>query len=208
MADLPAAAVESTSTSADEAALVAALRAGDEQAYERLVRTLGGRLLSVARRLVGNDADAQDVVQDTFLAAFKALPRFAEESRLSTWLYRIAVNSALTKVRTRRRHPEERLEGLIPAFQPDGHHVLPVAGWTEPADVLVARSEVRELIRREIDALPDTHRTVLVLRDLEEMSTEETAKALGISTNAVKLRLHRARQALGTRLAGALGDRS
>ena len=100
----------------DESALIAQLRAGDESAYEHVVRTYGGRLLAVTRRIVGSDEDARDIVQDAFLNAFKSLDRFEGNSKLSTWLHRIAVNAALMKLRTRKRKPEQSIETLLPTF--------------------------------------------------------------------------------------------
>jgi len=189
--DLPAA-----GTMDDDRSLLARLRAGDEEAYAALVRANGPRLLAVARRILGNDEDARDAVQDAFLAAFRHLPRFEGHARLSTWLHRIAVNASLMKLRTRRRKPEQQLEPLLPAFLDNGHHTERFASWQEPADVAIERAEIRNLVRTQIDRLPDTYRIVLLLRDIEGLSTDEAAAALGTTPNAVKIRLHRARQAL------------
>ena len=100
----------------DEATLIAQLRAGDEAAFEQVVRQYGGRLLAVARRIVGSEEDARDVVQDAFLNAFKSLDRFEGNAKLSTWLHRIAVNAALMKLRTRKRKPEQSIETLLPSL--------------------------------------------------------------------------------------------
>jgi RNA polymerase sigma-70 factor (ECF subfamily) len=118
----------------DETELLERLRAGDEAAFEYLVRTQAGRLLAVARRILGSDEEARDAVQDAFLRAFRGLEGFEGGSRLSTWLHRIAVNAALMKLRTRRRKPEESLEPLLPAFRDDGHHREQFASWAEPVD--------------------------------------------------------------------------
>src|SRR5687767_13735229 len=107
----------------DEKALVEALRAGDEWAFETMVRQFGGRLLAVARRLTRNDEDARDVVQTAYLSAFRALSAFEGTCQLSTWLHRIVVNTALMRLRSRRRKPEESIDVLLPPFQDDGHHV-------------------------------------------------------------------------------------
>lgn len=184
----------------DEAALLAALRAGDERAFELLVRTFGGRLLAVARRLVRDEEDARDVVQTAYLNAFRSLPDFAGGSQLATWLHRIVVNVALMKLRTRRRKPEESIDALLPAFLDDGHHVERYRDWAAPADVLLERRETRATVRHCIDRLPDQYRSVLVLRDIEELSTQEVAELLSMTPTAVKVRLHRARQALSTLL--------
>lgn len=185
----------------DEAVLVAQLRAGDEAAYEHVVRAYGGRLLAVARRIVGSEEDARDVVQDAFLNAFKSVSRFEGNAKLSTWLHRIVVNAALMKLRTRKRKPEQSIETMLPSFLDDGHHEERFKSWDEPIDKVMERKEARELVRRQIDALPEGYRTVLVLRDIEGLDTEETANLLGLSVNATKIRLHRARQALRTMLA-------
>ena len=185
----------------NESTLVAQLRAGDEQAFEQVVRLYGGRLLAVARRIVGTEEDARDAVQDAFLNAFKSLDRFEGNAKLSTWLHRIVVNAALMKLRTRKRKPEQSIETLLPGFLEDGHHEERFKSWDEPIDKLMERAENRAMVRKQIDALPEGYRTVLVLRDIEGLDTEETAKVLGLSVNATKIRLHRARQALRTMLA-------
>jgi RNA polymerase sigma-70 factor (ECF subfamily) len=189
----------------DETALIAQLRSGDEAAFEQVVRQYGGRLLAVARRIVGSEEDARDVVQDAFMNAFRSLDRFEGNAKLSTWLHRIAVNAALMRLRTRKRKPEQSIETLLPAFLDDGHHEERFQSWEEPVDKALERAENRELVRRQIDALPDSYRTVLVLRDIEGLDTEETANMLGLSVNATKIRLHRARQALRTMLAPHFG---
>jgi RNA polymerase sigma-70 factor (ECF subfamily) len=186
--------------SPDEATLVKRLREGDERAFEDMVRLFGGRLLAVARRFVKNDEDAKDVVQSAYLSAFRALDHFEGNCQLSTWLHRIVVNTALMRLRSRRRKPEESIEELLPAFLEDGHHVEQFSDWTTPADRLLERHETRVTVRACIDRLPDNYRTVLLLRDIEERSTQEVAEALEMTPTAVKVRLHRARQALSTLL--------
>ena len=186
--------------SLDEAALVARLRAGDDRAFEDLVRTYGSRLLAVARRFVRNDEDAQDVVQSAYLSAFRALEHFEGNCQLSTWLHRIVVNTALMRLRSRKRKPEESIEDLLPTFQEDGHHVEQFSDWSAPADVLLERRQTRVTVRACIERLPDNYRAVLLLRDIEERSTQEVAEALSMTPTAVKVRLHRARQALSTLL--------
>jgi RNA polymerase sigma-70 factor (ECF subfamily) len=183
-------------SAAAEADLVARLRRGDQVAYEQLVRSEGRHLLAVARRLLRNDEDAQDAVQQAVLSAFRALPSFTGGSRLATWLHRIVTNAALMKLRTRGRRPEESIEDLLPRYVEDGHHVEQFSDWTILADALMVRQELRTQVREAIDRLPDSYRTVLLLREIEELSTEEAARALGVTINTVKIRLHRARQAL------------
>lgn len=179
-----------------EEPLVARLRRGEEAAFEAVVRDYGGRLLAVARRFLRNEEDARDAVQEAFLSAFRALSTFEENSSLSTWLHRIVINASLMRLRSRKRKAEESIEDLLPRFLQDGHQVEASAEWEGSAEILLVRSETRALVRRSIDRLPETHRAVLLLRDIEELSTEECARLLGVTENAVKIRLHRARQAL------------
>src|SRR5688500_20390759 len=113
----------------DETTLIAQLRAGDEAAFEQVVRQYGGRLLAVARRIVGTEEDARDVVQDAFLNAFKSFDRFEGNAKLSTWLHRIVVNAALMKLRTRKRKPEQSIESMLPSFLDDGHHEERFQSW-------------------------------------------------------------------------------
>jgi RNA polymerase sigma-70 factor (ECF subfamily) len=179
-----------------ETTLLAGLRSGDDAAYEELVRSYGGRLLAVTRRLLGDEDDARDAVQEAFLSAFKSIDRFQGESLVSTWLHRIAVNAALMKLRSRRRRPEDRIDDLLPQFLEDGHPAQPAVPWRELSDSQLVREETRGRVRAAIDRLPEGYRTILVLRDIEELDTAEVAEQLGMTRNAVKTRLHRARQAL------------
>ena len=185
---------------AREAQLLAGLRRGEDGAFEQLVRQYGGRMLAIAQRLLGSEHDAQDAVQEAFLSVFKAIAQFTGAAKLSTWLHRIVVNAALMKLMSRRRKPEEPIEEMLPRFDAQGEWTSRVTSWEAPSDVLLQRQETRALVRRCIDRLPETYRTVLLLRDIEELDTEETADLLGITPNAVKIRLHRARQALRTLL--------
>jgi len=184
----------------DEPALVAALREGQEWAFEALIRTYGGRLLAVARRICGNEEDARDVLQSAYLNAFRSLRSFEGSCQLSTWLHRIVVNAALMRLRSRRRKPEDSIEALLPAFQEDGHHVELFSDWALPADRLLEREDVRATVRNCIAQLPDSYRQVLMLRDIEELPTDAVATMLNATPTAVKVRLHRARQALSTLL--------
>ena len=197
--------MSSLQTSADDALqttiadpLVGRLKAGDADAFEELVRSTGGRMLAVARRFFGDEDTARDVVQDAFLSAFRGIQNFDGQARLTTWLHRIVVNAALMRLRARQRRPEQSIEPLLPAFQEDGHHVEAVVSWAESGERLLERRETRALVRAAMADLPESYRAVLLLRDIEDRSTRETADALGISENAAKLRLHRARQALAT----------
>lgn len=193
-------------TTIDETMLLTDLQEGNEQAFETLVRVYGGRLLAVARRFVRNDQDAQDVVQSAFLNAFRSVGQFEGQCLIGTWLHRIVVNTALMKLRSRRRKPEASIDDLLPAFQEDGHHVEQFTDWCAPADELMERAQTRAIVRACIEQLPDNYREVLILRDIEELSTEESARALSMTPTAVKVRLHRARQALSTLLRKEFGQ--
>jgi RNA polymerase sigma-70 factor (ECF subfamily) len=187
----------SSHTEDGEARLIEGLRAGDEAAYETVVRRYGGRMLAAARRILKNEDDAHDAVQETFLSVFRSIGNFAGEAALNTWLHRIVINAALMQIRSRRRRCEESIEPLLPRFDEDG-------SWAQeaypsiPVDDLQESRERLALVRECMDRLPEPYRTVLLLRDIEDLDTDETAQLLKVSSTAVKVRLHRARQALKT----------
>lgn len=164
--------------------------------FERLVRDTAPRLLATARRILRDEDEARDAVQDAFLQAFRGLGAFHGHCRITTWLHRIVVNACLTRLRSRRRRPEEPIDALLPEFLEDGHHARHPSPWAGGPEALLAARENRDLVRACLDRLPVEYRTVIVLRDVEELSTGEAARALGISEGACKVRLHRARQAL------------
>lgn len=180
----------------EELSLLASLRAGDSRAFEALVRQNTGRMLAVAKRLLSNEEDAMDAVQEAFLSAYKAMGSFQGGSRLSTWLHRITVNAALMRLRKRSRKSEVSIDDLLPRFTDDGHQASPAVQWKDSASMPLEAEETKRLVRGAIDQLPDIYRTVLLLRDIEELDTEETARILDMNLNTVKVRLHRARQAL------------
>jgi len=188
-----------------ESDLVERLRNGEEHAFAILVRLHGGRLLATARRILADEEDARDAVQKTFLSAFRAMNRFAGNSRIATWLHRIVVNTALMELRTRRRKPQETIDDLLPRFEEGGGFLRPVHGWERPADELMESAETRAKVRMAIARLPEGYREVLCLRDLEGFDTEETARLVGCTVAAAKLRLHRARQALRTLIEREIG---
>ena len=184
----------------EEARLLAYARSGDQEASAALVRKYGGRMLAVARRFLRCEEDSADAVQDAFLCAFRSLVHFEGNSSLGTWLHRIVVNSCLMKLRAQSRSRQIPIDDLLPTFDETGHHTQPVRRWEDQALLRLSREETRVQVRACIDRLPEAYRTVLLLRDIEELDTEETAKQLGITPGAVKTRLHRARQALRTLL--------
>jgi len=210
LAELRAAgtAVTSNAAARDESQLNERLRQRDEAAFAEIVRAHAGRMLAVARRILASEEDARDAVQEAFLSAFQSIAQFREGSALSTWLHRITVNAALMRLRSSRRRDERCLEDLLPDFDDTGHRLGYTGPWRElgPAGEQ-ERAELRAQVRKAIAELPARHRAVLVLRDIEELSTRETAELLGLTETAIKLRLHRARQALRTLLEPAMiGD--
>ena len=140
------------------------------------------------------------MVQETYLSAFRSLDSFKEGARLATWLHRIAVNVALMKMRSRRRRPESAIEELLPQFADTGVPLQAPREWEDDSERLLESRETRSFVRESIDELPESYRSVLLLRDIDELDTAETARLLGTTPNAVKIRLHRARLALRTLL--------
>jgi len=186
--------------SSGDVELLELVRAGNERACAAMVRRHGGRMLAVARRFLRTEDDSADAVQDAFLAAFRSLDGFEGNSALGTWLHRIVVNVCLMRLRARSRSREVRIDDLLPTFDASGHHSHPVRTWEDQGLARLTRDESRAQVRACIDRLPEPYREVLLLRDIEEFDTEQTARHLGINPGAVKTRLHRARQALRTLL--------
>ncbi|HEY1065943.1 MAG TPA: sigma-70 family RNA polymerase sigma factor [Pirellulales bacterium] len=180
----------------DDDALVARLKSGEGTAFDAFVRRFAGPMLAVARRVLSNEEDARESLQDAFLQAFRAVPRFEGRSSLATWLRTIVLNAAIEKLRRRKRRPEQSIEAMLPQFAADGHHADDPTPWRTSATDVAERKELQQLVLAGIDALPEAYRTVLLLRDIEGLDTAETAKLLDTSTGVVKTRLHRARLAL------------
>ena len=187
--------MEHPSLEAGDEALARAAAQGNESAFETLVTRFQGRVYRLARRLTRSDGDAEDVLQETFLQAYRGLPAFRSEARFSTWLYRIATNAALMHNRSRERRPVEPLEEYAPRFDSDGRHALREEELAQAAraDELLDRRRLAEQAREGIERLPEIYRAAFVLRDLEEMPTAEVAAVLGIDAAAVRQRVHRAR---------------
>jgi RNA polymerase sigma-70 factor, ECF subfamily len=189
---------------ADEATLLAGLRRHDPDACTCLVKRFAPLVYARALRLTGDPDEAEGVLQTTFIKACEALPRFDGTSSLSTWIYRIATNEGLMLLR--RRRPQVDLDTVAETLQPDE---LPQQRGAWAPDPLRAalNGELRTQIEQAIADLPEPLRVVVILRDIEELSTEETATQLGLSPGAVKVRLHRARLRLREVLAGYLAAR-
>jgi RNA polymerase sigma-70 factor, ECF subfamily len=184
-------------------------RAGEYGAFAQLVARHEQRVYTLARRILRRPQDAEDVVQETFLSAMQHLKDFREESSFSTWILRIATNHALKILRKRRGLPTVSLEE---SRRGDDENAGPlprpvyIARWREDAEREADRPEIRRLLERALDAIDPKHRAIFLLRDVEGLSTEETAKALGISVANAKVRLLRARLKLRERLTRELGD--
>ena len=182
----------------DELTLVQAAKSGDVSAFEELIRRYDRNVFRIAQHITQNREDAEDVVQDAFLKAYSNLAQFQGQSKFYTWLVRIAVNDALMKLRRRR---PERTVSLDEEVKTDEDSVpREVADWSPNPEQQYSQAELREILSRTIQGLPPGFRTVFVLRDVEGLSTEETAEALDLSIPAVKSRLLRARLQLRERL--------
>jgi len=186
------------------ASLIDRLRSGDAVALEEVMDQFAPRVHRLAYGITRNQADAEEVVQDVFLRLFRKIDAFEGRSALGTWIYRIAVNTALIKRRGKRATLEVLLEDHLPTFRDDGHRegdrAMLLADWSDTPEDELLSSETRETVRRMIAGLPDHYRVVLLLRDMEELSNEETAEILNDTVASVKSRLHRARMALREQL--------
>jgi RNA polymerase sigma-70 factor (ECF subfamily) len=186
------------------ASLIDRLRGGDAVALEEVMERFAPRVHRLAYGITRNEADAEEVVQDVFLRLFRKIDAFEGRSALGTWIYRIAVNTALIKRRGKRAALEVLLEDHLPTFKDDGHRegdrAMLLADWSETPEEELLSSETRDTVRRMIAGLPDHYRVVLLLRDMEELSNEETAEILDDTVPSVKSRLHRARMALREQL--------
>jgi len=178
-----------------ETALMHSVAAGDAAAAERLVREHSPRMLAVARRMFRHEQDADDAVQDAFISVFRHAASFAGNSRLTTWLHRVTVNACLMRLRSADKSTTS-IDELLPTFVEDGHHRRRPQEWRDEAINRLTLEETRAAVRKCIDLLPDAYRQVVLLRDIEGLDTEETAKALATTAGNVKTRLHRARLAL------------
>ena len=190
----------------DEARLVDDLRRRDGTAYERLVREHGPWMLGLSRRLLADEADAEDALQDAWIHAFRGIDAFEGKARLGTWLHRITVNAALMRLRARQRRRDARPIELEGARAGEGLSPSEVrARGTDPSTDVEAE-EARAAVRRAVDALPPAYRVVFVLADIEGLPMSEVAELAQVTLSAAKIRLHRARRALRGRLAPLLDE--
>ena len=183
-----------------ELRLVERLQAGDATALEGLMERYSSRLYRLAFGITRNARDAEEVLQDVFLTVFRKIGSFEQRAKLGTWLYRVATNTALNKRRGLAATVEVALDDLLPTYLDDGHRAgdrsFLLTDWSETPEEELLAGEGRAALDRALAMLPDGYRAVLVLRDVDGLSTEEAADALGESVSSVKSRLHRARMAL------------
>lgn len=182
----------------DEQRLVAMAQRGEIAAFESLIEAYEARIYNLAYRMLGNPEDARDAAQETFLKAYSALRRFRGDSSFSTWIYRIARNSCLDAIRTRKRSRTYSLDD--PVDTGDGEVTRQIEGDLPSPDEVILTRERQTVINDALAELPDHHRSVLVLRDIEGFSYEEIAEVLEVKLGTVKSRLYRARSALHERL--------
>lgn len=186
--------------------LIQQIKEGNHRALETIFNRHLKNVYRQACKIVENEADAEEVVQDVFLTIHKKANFFRGQAAFSTWLYRLTVNAALTKLRRRKKGEEVFLDDYLPRFRQDGHHeVRPVVDWSEGIDELLARTELQRTVRQAIDMLPPLDKSVLVMSDLDGVPNREIGDTLGLSLQAVKARLHRARLFLRGKLAVHFG---
>lgn len=191
-------AVPTTQAGIDEATLVAQAREGDTQAFGELVRRYEGRIFRLAQHVTNNREDAEDVLQETFMKAYEHLDQFQGNSKFYTWIVRIAVNQALMKLRRRKTDKSVSMDENIDTGEDT--IVREIAAWGEDPEQQFSREELGQILNDAVQSLEPPYRSVFVLRDIDELSTEETAEALNLSIPAVKSRLLRARLQLREKL--------
>ena len=178
-------------------ALVKRAQQGDALAFDELVRRYTNVVYRILYKILRHDQDTEDALQDTFVSAYRALPRFRQDARFSTWIYRIATNAALMKARARRTN-------LVSLDQPSDENVAAtirdLPDWSATPDEEILTGETREVMEEAISALPTEQRAAFVLHDIQNLSSRETAEAMGITVSAVNSRLHRARIFLRDRI--------
>jgi RNA polymerase sigma-70 factor (ECF subfamily) len=186
-----------------DAALVQRLRAGEDAAFEELVRMHGPRMLAVAQRYVRAGPDAEDVLQEAFVSVARGIASFHGDSKLTTWLHRIVVNCALMRLRARSRRPET----LLSPETVSGHlESRPTTAWGLTAAEVIDRTDLRGAVQKALEGLPELDRAIVRLRDIQGMTLDEVSRLLDLGLTTVKEHLHRARHALRERLEPVLRE--
>jgi len=182
--------------------LIRGIQAGDTEAFEILFKRHSARVYQQVMHLLHHEAEAEEVMQEVFLTVYEKVNAFRGEAAFTTWLYRLAANAALNRLRRRTRRPEVSMTDALPRFAADGHHaVRPVVDWSQDLERQSANRQVCQFLQEAIETLQAIDKAVLVLSDLEGLSNREIADMLGLSVSAVKSRLHRVRLFLRGKLA-------
>jgi len=185
----------------DDLAAIERASAGDGAAFEALVRKYQGWVFTLAYRMLGDRADAEESAQEIFLKAYRALPRFERKSKFSTWLYSIATNHCLNQLESRRRRPRfQEIGGSVRAQGNPSPLVEAIVDPTPGPEQALEQDDMRRLVQRHLFDLTPEHRTVLVLRDIQGLAYGEIGELLGLAPGTVRSRLHRARMELKDRL--------
>lgn len=189
-----------------ETYLIDAVKEGNHQAFGHVFALYSKKVFQLTYRLLGNREEAEDAVQEVFLAVFQKAHTFRGNSQFSTWLHRLTVNAALCRLRRQKHRREVSYEDFLPQFQEDGHHeVRPVVDWSHEVEERSRNEELQQILRKALDQLKPVDKAVVVLSDIEGFSDQDIAKSVGLTKSAVKTRLHRARLFLRGHLAVHLG---
>ena len=191
-----------TNQKAEEEILAKKIIKGDIEAFDRFVEIYQKKIYALAYNLTHNQMDAQDVTQEVFLTIFRKAHTFQGKSAFSSWVYRVALNAVYMKLRSRKKDQSISVEDAFPSFNGAGYHQEVIRDWSESAESLMFSNETKNVIQNAVDQLPEKEKIAFILRDVEELSTEEAAQALDLTISAVKSRLHSARLILRKKLAG------
>lgn len=177
-----------------EKELVNKLKNGDKSAFEELIDKYEQKIYHLCLKIIKNSSDTEEVLQEVFLTIFNKIKEFKENSSLSTWIYRIAVNLALMKIRSSRKDKAVlHFEDYYPQFDEEGYHVVPIIDWSNKPDTLLLNEELKNRIEKALVKLSEEYRVVFIMKDIEGLSNEEISEILNISVPAVKSRVHRSR---------------
>ena len=197
---------DSTKDKVTEKQLVKDLQAGKMGSFEQLANLYHEKIYSLSFNLTRNAMDAQDVTQEVLLILFRKGHTFQGKSAFSSWVYRITLNASYMKLRSRKREPNVSIDDLLPSFNKAGFQQEKIQDWSESTESLLVNNEIRKVIQKAVDLLPDKEKVVFILRDVEGLSTEKVGNILELTIPAVKSRLHRARLFLRKKLAAYFGE--
>ncbi len=180
--------------------LVRALQNGDLKAFDKLVELYQKKIYGLSFNLTRNAMDAQDITQEVLLTIFKKINTFQGRSAFSSWVYRITLNAAYMKLRSKKKEPNVSLDDLLPSYNSSGYQKDKIQDWSENTESLLFSNETKEVIQKAVDQLPEKEKVVFILRDVDGLSTEKVSEILDLTIPAVKSRLHRARLFLRKKL--------